>query len=338
MVTWKNLFHRNSAIQINGKLVKMDVLNEQIVFRGGNKDTKTYAVPLIDGVNKITARVLNSKRTESDSKEMNISFDGESTKTDLFVLAIGINTYQNSSLNLDYAVNDAKAFVKALKNGADTLFHEINIENIANSDATKESIEQKIKEIQDKIGPEDVFVFYYAGHGTMSYESEKDKEEFFLVTHNVTNLYADYAEIQEKAISAKKLMEYSSTISASKQLFVLDACHSGGALKSFKTRGGGREKALAQLARSTGTFFLTASQDAQYANEVGDLKHGLFTYALLEILEGKIKDNGDEKITVNEMKSHVEDRVPELTEIHRGSAQYPTSYSFGQDFPLVILK
>jgi uncharacterized caspase-like protein len=82
---------------------------------------------------------------------------------------------------------------------------------------------------------------------------------------------------------------------------------------------------------------LTASQDAQYANEVGDLKHGLFTYALLEIVEGTF-DNGDKKVTVNEMKSYVEDRVPELSVKYRGSPQYPTSYSFGQDFPLVILK
>ena len=127
-------------------------------------------------------------------------------------------------------------------------------------------------------------------------------------------------------------------ISAEKQLFILDACHSGGALESFATRGDGREKALAQLARSTGTFFLTASQDAQYANEVGNLKHGLFTYALLEILKGEVGDNGDMKITINEIKSYVEDRVPELSEQFRGSPQYPTSYSFGQDFPIVILK
>jgi len=35
-----------------------------------------------------------------------------------------------------------------------------------------------------------------------------------------------------------------------KQLFILDACQSGGAVKSFAQRGAVREKALAQLARS----------------------------------------------------------------------------------------
>ena len=125
---------------------------------------------------------------------------------------------------------------------------------------------------------------------------------------------------------------------AEKQLFLLDACHSGGAVESFATRGDSREKTLAQLARSTGTFFITAAQDVEYANEVGNLQHGLFTYALLEVLNGQFGNNGDDKITISELKIYVEERVPELSEEHHGSPQYPTGYSFGQDFPIVILK
>jgi len=132
-------------------------------------------------------------------------------------------------------------------------------------------------------------------------------------------------------------MNISISIAAEKQLFILDACHSGGAIESFAVRGSEREKALAQLARNTGTFFLTAAQDAQYANEVGKLNHGLFTYALLEILQGDIGDE-DQKVTVSEIKAYVEERVPELTEEYHGSPQYPTGYSFGRDFPIVILK
>ena len=73
-------------------------------------------------------------------------------------------------------------------------------------------------------------------------------------------------------------------------------------------------------------------------NEVGgNLKHGLFTYALLEVLKGKEVNKSGEKVTISEMKSYVEDRVPELSEKYHGTPQYPTSYSFGQDFPIVIL-
>lgn len=281
--------------------------------------------------------VINKDRTESAPTKITVNFDGEAAKTDLYILSIGINKYKNPQYNLDYAVNDADSFSKALKNGGDTLFNEIFEFQISNEKATKAEITKQLLELNELIGPEDVFVFYYAGHGVMSFAEDEKEQDFYIVTHDVVNLYGSQEMLDEKAISAKELMQYSVAISAEKQLFVIDACHSGGALESFASRGDGREKALAQLARSTGTFFLTASQDAQYANEVGDLKHGLFTYALLEVVSG-VSDNGDHKVTINEVKSYVEDRVPELSEQYRGTPQYPTSYSFGQDFPLVILK
>ena len=322
----------------NGKLIIAESLEENIVFRGGDKDMRNYDVKLTDGTNKITGYVINSDRTESAPVHVEVEFDGEAAQTDLYILTIGINKYKNPKYDLDYAVNDSKAFMKAVTDGGDTLFYNIFEYTITNEKATKEVIEATIEEIKKKIGPEDVFLFYYAGHGVMSLPEEGEDSDFYIVTHDVTNLYGGIDMLNEKAISATELMQYSMEISAEKQLFVLDACHSGGALESFATRGDGREKALAQLARSTGTFFLTAAQDAQYANEVGNLKHGLFTYALLEIINGEKGDNGDGKVTINEVKSYVEDRVPELSEEHRGSPQYPTSYSFGQDFPLVILK
>jgi hypothetical protein len=57
---------------------------------------------------------------------------------------------------------------------------------------------------------------------------------------------------------------------------------------------------------------------------------------LLEVLNGEQGNNGDNRITVSELKVYVEDRVPELAEKYRGSPQYPTSYGFGQDFPIVF--
>ena len=82
-----------------------------------------------------------------------------------------------------------------------------------------------------------------------------------------------------------------------------------------------------------------ASGSSQLASEFETLGHGVFTYALLEGLEGNA-DRGslDKKVTVQELSSYLNDRVPELSEEYKGQAQYPHSYGFGQDFPLVIVK
>ncbi|NOQ72915.1 MAG: hypothetical protein GQ574_12980 [Crocinitomix sp.] len=322
----------------NGKLIVQESLEENISFRGGGEAKHLFEIPLSNGINELTSIVVNSERTESQPTTVVVEYDGELAKTDLYILSIGINNYKNPAYNLDYAVNDSKAFVKSLKDGGDSLFNSVKTYSILNSNATKANIMATITEIKSEIGSEDVFLFYYAGHGVMSAEIAPDQSEFFIVTHDVTNLYDASAVIREKAISAGELMEISKNIAAEKQLFVLDACHSGGAIETFAVRGSEREKALAQLARNTGTFFLTAAQDAEYANEVGKLNHGLFTYALLEVLEGAVKLDGDQKITVSELKSYVEERVPELSAEYHGSPQYPTGYSFGRDFPIVILK
>lgn len=321
----------------NGKLIIRESAEEEVEFRGATKNKHLFNIELSSGLNEIKAVVVNTDKSESEPTSMLIEYSGKRSQPDLFVLSVGINDYKNPSYNLDYAVNDSKAFVKAIKQGADSLFGEINLFTISNSDATKPVIMAKIEEIKSQVGPEDVFLFYYAGHGTMSTTENKNDSEFYIVTHDVTNLYGTADLLEEKAISASEIMNWSIELKAEKQLFILDACHSGGALNAFASRGSEREKALAQLARNTGTFFLTASQDVQYANEVGKLNHGLFTYALLEMLKGDV-DGLDRRITVNELKSYVEERVPELSEVYHGTPQYPTGYSFGRDFPIVIIR
>ena len=323
----------------NNKLVENENLSD-IAFRGGRANfSKTFEIELIDGINEIIAIGVDENRVESDPITLKIGFDGVSAQTDLYIFSIGINEYKNESYNLNYAVKDANDFLGAVSKGGKRLFNKVFQYNLLNSEATKIEISAVFKQITEQIGPEDVFVFYYAGHGVMSLKTADAKADFYVVAHNVTNFYGDQNLLRDEGISATELLNYSKIIAAQKQLFILDACHSGGALDAFASRGDGREKTIAQLARNTGTFFLTASQDIQYANEAGDLKHGLFTYALLEILEGMHEGSSiDGKITINEMKTYVEDRVPELSEQYFGSTQYPTSFSFGQDFPIVILK
>lgn len=338
-----NLINKNKIEEIriynNGKLIISDLIHKTPVFRGGPVNNKNYDINLNNGLNKIKAIAIDKNRTESLPDKVNIFYSGKTQVSNLYILSIGINKYQNPDYQLNYAVNDAKAYAKSVEKGASILFNKTIEYFIKDEKSGKESILSIISEIADKIEPQDVFLFYYAGHGAMNSSANQEEKDFFLIPYNITNLYGDYETMKLKGIAAKELMEISEKISAQKQLFIIDACQSGGAVNTFAKRGLEREKAIAQLARSTGTFFLTASQDMQYANEAGILKHGIFTYAILEGLKGNA-DGGskDQKITVNELKSYVGDKVPELSKKYSGTAQYPTSYGYGQDFPIVISK
>ncbi len=165
-----------------------------------------------------------------------------------------------------------------------------------------------------------------------------DKKEFYLVPSDVTQLYGNDDALAQNGLSATHLQKFSKEIKAQKQLYILDACQSAGALDNIvAARGAAEEKAIAQLARSTGTHWLTASGSTQFASEFAQLGHGSFTYCLLEAFKGK-GDNGDKKLTVKELDAYLQLRVPEITQQYKGSAQYPASFGYGNDFPLLIVK
>ena len=179
--------------------------------------------------------------------------------------------------------------------------------------------------------PQDVFVFYYAGHGLIG----KDKE-FYLIPNDVSDLKNVQTELTIKAIPAKLLQKYAVDILAQKQLFILDACQSAGAFESMLSNDGDQQKSIAVVARSTGTHWMAASGAQQFANEFSQLGHGAFTYVLLEALKGSAA--ADKMITVNGLKSYLQKGVPELMKKYSGTLQYPASYGFGNDFPVEIVK
>jgi len=322
----------------NGKLIKDESFTQEVVFRG-NKTTRSVDIELIPKLNNISFELITTDGVTTPRKTVSLNYDSERGKTDIFILSLGINEYENPKYNLNFAKNDAQSFIKSLSKSSAQIFDHVYEYSLYSKNVTKENVLEKIEEIKKTIGPEDVFVFFYAGHGIMSEKRSNAEGDFFLVMSDITNLYGDYEMLKNKGFSADELLNISKEIVAQKQIYVLDACQSGGALNALAVRGVAQEKSMAQLARSSGTFILTASQDFEYANEASSLKHGLFTYAILEILNGTASDVAkDETISIYQLKSYVESRVPELSKLHNGSPQFPTGYSFGNDFPIGVVK
>ncbi len=322
----------------NGKLVGNTTRNlvvEDDVPQNPNK--KEVSITLLQGMNEFSAVAINAQGTESVPKKLNVTYtpkNGMLVKPQgiqAHLLIVGIDEYQNPKYNLNYAVADASGFQESVEKGLSKITSKTHVYFIKNGDAVRDKIISKLTEIASVANPQDIFIFYYAGHGVMDGKVEK---EFYLVPTDVTQLYGDEGGLQQKGISAKELKQIASGIPAQKQLYILDACQSAGALASVAaTRGAAEEKAIAQLARSTGTHWLTASGSQQFATEFDELGHGVFTYALLEAISGKA-DSGDKRVTVNELKAYIESRVPEISEKYKGSPQYPSSFGFGQDFPI----
>lgn len=304
----------------------------------GDKKVEEIDVLLIPGENVFRAIALNGLRIESVPAELSIVYDrpgknsGEGVK--LHLVVVGVNQYDNPKYNLNYAVTDATAFKSEMEQRNAGLFSEVSATLLLDEEVSRGSIITTLQTISLNAGPRDVFIFYYAGHGVMS---EGLDSEFFLVPPQVTQLYGDTGQLGEKGVSATMLRDMARQIRAQKQVFILDACHSAGALQTVAMRGAAEERAIALLARSTGTHWLTATGSDQFAAEFADLGHGAFTKAVLEGLDGGADSGEDGQVTVKELDAFLQKRVPELTREFRGAPQYPASFGYGQDFPVGVV-
>ncbi|MFH1001020.1 MAG: caspase family protein, partial [Bacteroidota bacterium] len=320
----------------NGKLLETTNRGFKPVIQNKDKETKTFTVNMVNGENRLKATAFNNQRTEAIPDEITVVYkSAEVSKPNLYLFVIGINEYKNSKYNLNYAVADAESFKIYLEEGSKTIFNSVQISFLKNSDVTKSAINQAFETIKSSVKQEDVFIFYYAGHGVMS---EEESAQFYLIPTDVTQLYGQNKMLQEKAISQTELRQFSTDIKAQKQLFILDACQSGGMVEMLASRGAAEEKAISQLARSTGTYWLTASGSEQFAGEFAQLGHGIFTYCILQALTGKADGQNDKKITIQELSTFVNDEVPKLSKQYKGNEQYPNTYGFGHDFPIIIVK
>jgi len=310
----------------NGKTIGEDTRAVKIIPKG-NEMMKTYTVTLVDGINTFKATGFSKDRTESNPYELIVKLTAPQKDVSLYVLAIGINKYKNPALNLNYAEPDAKGIVEFFRQKGEGLFKKIEFTEMYNEQATKEKIITKLKELENT-NPQDAVLLYFAGHG------ENISDRWYFIPHELT--YPEKEEdIKSKGISSDELSGYIKNIKAQKILMLVDACKAGAVLIAF--RGFEDRKALSQLSRSTGVHIIAASTKDQFAAEVKDLGHGVFTYTLLEGLKGKAS-GGSDTVTVRKLMGYIEEQLPEITKKFKQEAQYPVVDSRGMDFPLVLTK
>ena len=317
------LFHNGKNIAVDQKFLTPPASR-------GQATVYQHMIDLVGGTNVFSATATNKDNIESDPQTVELFSDHVTKSSTCYILAVGINQYKNSKLNLNYARSDAESFGKIMDKNNSQLFKQIELISIYDNQATRENILSTLDELAGKVHQEDVFIFYYAGHGSMV-----DNRFYFIPTESL-RLY-DEGALNKEAIEAGLLQEKFKKIKALKQLIIMDACQSGGSVELLAARGANEEKAIAQLSRSAGIHVMASAGSEQFATEFTELGHGLFTYVLINALRGDADGAPkDGKVTIYELKSYIDDQVPEMTRKMKGNPQYPYTFSRGQDFPIII--
>ncbi|MBN2105031.1 caspase family protein [bacterium] len=289
---------------------------------------KTCRLLLLEGENRIRVLAFSSDRIESNADNITILLKGPERTTDLWLLTVGINAYQNSALNLNYAEPDAHAIHSYFETKAEKLFRSFHPLVCLNQQATRQGILSQFEMLESRSRPEDLVIVYLAGHG------DALGEEWYFIPHDL--VYPENGDqLRATGLSASEISDIMTRIRAQKILMLVDACKSGQVLVAF--RGLTERKALLQLARSSGTYVVAATTSEQLATEFQELGHGVFTYTLLQGLKGEADGSPkDGRVTVEELSAYIKGTLPELTQKYRGQAQYPTSKGTGMDFPLMV--
>lgn len=287
-------------------------------------------ISLQSGENKIGFKATNrAGNIESNLDEIVVNYMGRSNaKVNLHILAIGIDKYRDGDLHLNYSKADAREFTKSIQRASKPLFENIYTYSLSDDEVTKSKLLEMFESIGAKTTREDVFIFYMAGHGITD---EKSGAYFYLP---VDFRYKNERSVREDGVSQNDFKLALSKIQAMKSLTILDTCNSGSFAEAMASRGVLQKTAINKLTRATGRATMVASSKSQVALE-GYKGHGVFTYTLMEALNGKAYDKNN-KITIKGLAAYVEDVLPDRTYEKWGYEQVPQSNISGNDFPIGV--
>lgn len=225
-----------------------------------------------------------------------------------YAIVVGINKYKRLD-DLKYAERDALALYGALyKAGFShveliTSFSHFSNETSVNFDDLHEYIVKTIP--TKKLRPDSILWFFFAGHGKrIAKPSDPSNVEDYLLTYEAS---PDFGrdEFSIGWFPVERIVQSLKQTGSKNIILCLDACRASRNGRS----GSGDSDSIQGTYEGVATLF--ACQKNQISYEIEQLRHGVFTYALLEVLSEKSYS------TVRELSDYLERRVPKLCSEHQ---------------------
>ncbi len=300
-------------------------------IRGNKKliDT-TITILLSQGKNTIETSVSNSAGIESYRKPLVISYNPlKETKEKVWFVGIGIGDFKDKEHNLNWSIADINNLNNELKLKFKANYH---ASLLLNKDVTIQNLKAIKKMLLDSTTINDKVILSFSGHGLMS-----KNYDYYLSTYDT-----DFNSPEKNGLPYEMIESLMDSIPARKKIMLIDACYSGEIDKDEIQTNGTIQKASGQkgvkvynysksgtvaknpfelmqllfnnVSRNTGAIVISASAGNQSALEENNLKGGIFTYCVLEMLKS------DKAFKISDFKKQVVKRVSELSK----GAQIPT--------------
>jgi hypothetical protein len=261
-------------------------------------------------------------------------------------VVVGLSMYKDRNIpKLGYATEDALGIHTFLVDDKGGGLLEKHALLLRDEKATKQAIIEGVTEfLQKKARPWDRVVLYFAGFGATVRESdneaeagsdgtsgagEKAKAEFHLATYDTV-----FDRIQKTAISLTELAGLVDGIDLRQCALIFDTSFSSElSLRALSNLPGVQGNPFESLANKENKVVMASCGLGEGALEISDLRHGIFTYYLLEGLKGDADGDKDGVITAKEAFEYLSKRAV-LASSLASYPQHPMLIGEASEFPL----
>ncbi len=230
-----------------------------------------------------------------------------------WAVLVGTNAYKDKVYpRLSVCVNDLIAISQQLNMSGFASDHICALADDLSELPTRENVLTTLKMVAKATQPDDLFLFYYTGHGDV------DENEGYLVAYD-----GRMANLEDTAVSITRIKQIMSQAAASAKVIILDACHGGAAIGAKGPKRMSPEFIHRVFEQAEGIAILSSCKQDQISHEWEQQARSVFTYYLLEALQGHADNDGKGFVTVADIHRYVTDSIGAWT-VRNKKPQSPT--------------
>jgi uncharacterized caspase-like protein len=306
-------------------LVEQRLGHDALAKYAMDKARLTGSEALRDGLNPLVLATPGHRGLMTDSEATTASSPNATAPMQpgpvqqKWALVIGIGRFSDKSIpHLNYTTADADALAAQLIDPGIGQFPGANVHVLTDEKATTKNIKEELNWIARHAQPNDLVLIYVATHGTPRTLDSAGGANY-LVTYDTEVYSAGNFDEDAMFATAYPMVELANAVAtrmkALRTAVILDTCYSGGSMKNESPKmddGLGNtapsDKMLARMSQGTGRIVMAASQVNEESLESDELRHGYFTYYLLQALKNS-KGIAPMSQVYAEVEQHVSQRV-----------------------------
>ena len=257
-----------------------------------------------------------------------------------YALLIGVGASAYTPWSLPVTVKDVQALRAVLTDPTLCGYPADHIRLLHDAGATRQAILDGLGWLARQVAADGdaTAVVYFSGHGWLNEATGR----YYLIPHDVEPF-----NLAGSALAAETFTEALRKVSARRLLVLMDCCHAAGMATAkeapaFKVPPDFSQTALPKgvaeaLKQGAGRAVISSSTGAQKSLVRPDERMSLFTYHLLEALQGAGNRPGDREVRLSNLMAHLSRAVPESAHA-LGAEQTPFLDAATEDFPVALVR